>query len=174
MYWNFIRRLLKDEAPELTYDTSKINTALSLLRRTNDPEPFMQYIKDGFLSRLSNRDSIKFEEKDLKFLMLGILFQSGYYQPVSEMENNKGYSDIYLKRSNLYPNTEYEWLWELKYIKEKDKNNAMLIANKKAEAFEQINRYRESPMFKDRTDVRYLIVIFIDGDKFEIEEVKFR
>jgi hypothetical protein len=131
----------------------------------------MEYICDGFLSRLSNRDFIKFEEKDLKLLMLGILFQSNYYLPISEMENNRGYSDIYLKRGNRFPTTEYEWVWELKYIKEKDKSNTALIKSKKEEALSQITRYKESATFKDRTDVRYLIVIFLGGTQFEIHEI---
>jgi hypothetical protein len=172
MYWDFFERILKDEVPELSYDSSKINNALNLLRRDSNPTPFMQYICDGFLSRLSNRDFIKFDEKDLKLLMLGILFQSNYYFPISEMENNGGYSDIYLKRSNRFPNTEYEWVWELKYIKEKDKGNSTVIKSKKEDALAQINRYRKSAMFKDRTDVRYLIAIFLGGTQFEIEEVK--
>jgi hypothetical protein len=171
MYWGFIERLLKDEVPEFYYDSSKIIEALSLLRRESDPKPFMQYICDGFLSRLSNRDFIKFDEKDLKLLMLGILFQSNYYLPISEMENGGGYSDIYLKRGNRFPDTQYEWVWELKYIKEKDKGNNALIAGKKADALTQINHYKESATFKDRTDVRYLIVIFLGDTQFEIEEV---
>jgi hypothetical protein len=88
------------------------------------------------------------------------------------MENDGGYSDIYLKRSNRFPDTPYEWVWELKYIKEKDKGNSALTASKKADALMQINRYRESAMFKDRTDVRYLIVIFLGDTQFEIEEVR--
>jgi hypothetical protein len=172
MYWTFIERLIKDEVPEFYYDSSKIIEALSLLRRENDPKPFMQYICDGFLSRLSNRDFIKFDEKNLKMLMLGILFQSNYYLPISEMENNGGYSDIYLKRGNRFPDTLYEWVWELKYIKEKDKGNSAIIAGKKHDALAQINRYRGSAMFKDRTDVRYLIVVFLGDTQFEIEEIK--
>jgi hypothetical protein len=103
--------------------------------------------------------------------MLGILFQSNYYFPISEMENNGGYSDIYLKRGNRFPDTDYEWVWEVKYIKEKDMGNSTLISAKKAEALTQIKRYKESAMFKDRTDVRYLTVMFLGGAQFEIEEI---
>ncbi|MDR2556890.1 MAG: PD-(D/E)XK nuclease domain-containing protein, partial [Bacteroidales bacterium] len=69
------------------------------------------------------------------------------------------------------PNTEYEWVCELKYINEKDKGNSALIKNKKEEALAQINRYKESAIFKDRTDMRYLIVMFLGGTQFEIYEV---
>ena len=171
IYWDFIEQIFKNEFPTISYDSSKIDDALHLLRYENDPRPFMQYICDSFLSRLSNRDFIKFDEKDLKLLMLGILFQSSYYFPISEMENDGGYSDIYLKRSNRFPNTEYEWVWELKYIKGKDKGNSALIKSRKESALSQINRYKESVMFKDRTDVRYLIIIFLGGTQFEIDEV---
>jgi hypothetical protein len=60
----------------------------------------------------------------------------------------------------------------IKNIKEKDKGNSTLIASKKADALTQINRYKESAMFKGRTDVRYLIVMFLGDTHFEIEEVK--
>jgi hypothetical protein len=171
MYWEFIGRLLKDMIPEVSYDSSRIEEALHLLRSKNDPNPFMEYIRDGFLSRLSNRDFIKFEEKDLKLLMLGILFQSNYYLPISEMENDSGYSDIYLKRGNRFPDTEYEWFWELKYIKERDKGDTELISKKRSDAITQLRKYKGSAIFKDRTDVRYLAIIFLGGTEFEIEEV---
>jgi hypothetical protein len=87
------------------------------------------------------------------------------------MENDCGYSDIYLKRGNRYPDTEYEWVWELKYIKEKDKGNTELVSKKKADAIAQLDRYKSSAMFKDRTDVRYLAVIFLGGTQFDICEV---
>jgi hypothetical protein len=62
-------------------------------------------------------------------------------------------------------------VWELKYVKGKDKDNKKLISDKKAEALEQLRRYQESVMFKHRTDVRYLVVVFVGGDRFEIEDL---
>ena len=37
-------------------------------------------------------------------------------------------------------------------------------------AIEQVNRYKSSNLFKDRTDVRYLVVVFIGKKKYWIEE----
>ncbi|MDR1223505.1 MAG: hypothetical protein LBL07_11600 [Tannerella sp.] len=36
----------------------------------------------------------------------------------------------------------------------------------------QLKKYRDSYWFADRTDVRYLSLIFIGKDRYEIEEVQ--
>ena len=41
---------------------------------------------------------------------------------------------------------------------------------KRDEARAQLAKYRDSHLFAGRTDVRYLSVIFIGKDKYEIEE----
>jgi hypothetical protein len=56
-------------------------------------------------------------EKYIKIILLSGLFQSKLYLPITEMEITKGYTDIWLKRSHLFPEIPYEWVWELKYVK---------------------------------------------------------
>ena len=100
------------------------------------------------------------------------MWQSYYYIPISELENSQGYSDIYLQRRDfLYPRITIDWIWELKYIKEVDSKKASLIASKKKEAREQLQRYQTSNLFKDRKDVRYLAVVFIGKKRYWIEEM---
>jgi hypothetical protein len=137
----------------------------------NNLYKFFEFINDCFLNRLSNRDMINFNEKDLKILMLSILFQSDFYFPISEMENSEGYSDIYLKRSHLFPNTKHEWVFELKYIKETESRKKKFIETKKQEAVLQLQKYKTSNYFKDRTDVRFIAVVFIGKSNFVSEEV---
>ena len=105
-------------------------------------------------------------------MLLNILWQSDYYIPISELENSQGYSDIYLQRRDfLYPRIKMDWIWELKYIKEADSRKASLIAAKKKEVREQLQRYKTSNLFKDRKDMRYLAVVFIGKKKYWIEEI---
>jgi hypothetical protein len=172
MYWDYIQNLIKDRNPDVYFDSTAIINALDALRTKNDIEPFMKFICDNILNKLSNRDFQNFDEKHLKMVLLSPLFMSNYYLPISEIENSGGYSDIYLKRGNLHPNTEYEWVWELKYVKEKDKNNTVLIKSKKDNAIAQLKHYKESNFFKDRTDVRYICILFVGDGAFEIDEVK--
>jgi hypothetical protein len=94
-----------------------------------------------------------------------------YYFPISELENSGGYTDIYLKRSNIHPGTISEWIWEIKYIKKKDSKKKSLIEAAKAEAIAQLHRYKNSSLFKDRSDVRYLAIVFFGKSKFVVEEI---
>jgi hypothetical protein len=103
--------------------------------------------------------------------MLGILFQTSYYLPISENENSGGYTDIYLKRGNRHNNIVSEWVWEIKYIPEKDIRKKAIVSQKKKDALEQLRRYKTSAEFINRTDVRYLSVVFYGGKKYEVVEV---
>ena len=110
-------------------------------------------------------------EKDIKFLLLPLFFTGNYYFPISELENSGGYTDLYLKRSHLHPGSVSEWVWELKYIKQSDAGNEPLIARKMQEAVEQLKRYKCSALFRDRTDIRFLSIIFIGKQTYRIEEI---
>ena len=111
-----------------------------------------------------------FSEKNIKVLLLGILFQSNLYLPISETENSKGYTDIYLQRRNLYP-VDYEWVLELKYVKTADAQKETIIAQKQKEAIEQLQDYKTSNLFKNRTDVRYISIVFVGKKEYIIEEI---
>ncbi|MDR0603892.1 MAG: PD-(D/E)XK nuclease domain-containing protein, partial [Bacteroidales bacterium] len=81
-----------------------------------------------------------------------------------------GYTDIYMQRSHLRPDIPYEWVWEIKYIAKKRTIDNVLETTRK-EARKQLDKYRNSAMFAGRNDIRYLSVIFIGKDKYEIEEI---
>jgi hypothetical protein len=61
----------------------------------------------------------------------------------------------------LHPESLSEWVWELKYVKTADAENQTLIAEKRKKSIEQLQRYKNSNLFKDRTDVRFIAVVFI-------------
>ena len=107
----------------------------------------------------------------MKFLLLPIFFTSHYYFPISELENSAGYTDIYLKRGHLHPGSISEWVWEIKYVKQSDAQNAAFIEEKKTEAVAQLHRYKSSNLFKDRTDVRFLAVVFTGKNGYLVEEI---
>ena len=94
------------------FDNSKIISTLEIFAYDNDPKPFLDYFQQNILGYMSNCDMQNFSEKNIKVLLLGILFQSNLYLPISETENSVGYTDIYLQRRNLYP-VDYEWILEL-------------------------------------------------------------
>jgi hypothetical protein len=163
--------MMEDDNEDVLIDLSRLKDVVKELAKDQNPRPFIDYISQNIVSRLSNRDLERFDEKYLKIILLNNLFYGKFFIPISETEVTTGYTDIYLKRSGLYRYIPSEWVWEIKYIKKSDENNTSLIAAKRAEAVEQIEKYRTSHLFRDRTDMRYLIVIFIGKDKVEVEEI---
>jgi len=170
MFWEYIEHIERENNPDLFFDNSMIINTLETLAYDNDVKPFLKYFQENILANLSNRDMQNFSEKNIKILLLGILFQSNLYLPISELENSEGYCDIYLQKRTIYP-VNYEWVWELKYIKTADAEKQALIAEKQQESITQLKRYKNSTFFKDRTDVRYLSVVFVGKKDCLIEEV---
>ena len=54
---------------------------------------------------------------------------------------------------------------------QRDAKKKSIIAAKKKEADEQLKRYKKSNIFKDKTDVRFLSVVFIGKKDYVIEEI---
>jgi hypothetical protein len=172
MYWEYMENIILDCVPEIEYNANIILTSLRTMALRGDYNPFFENFHKNFVSQISNRDLSNLSEKDIKFLLLSILFQTDIYIPISEPENTEGYIDVYLKRrSRLYPKLLTDWVFEMKYIKNKDAKKTKLIEEKKSTAVEQLKRYKSSNLFKDRTDVRYLAVVFIGKKKYWIEEL---
>jgi hypothetical protein len=171
MYWEFIEEMLTDEIEGLSIDNSKYIDSIHSLAYENDYEPFLEYFSKNIVNYLSNRDLLNTVEKDIKFLLLPMFFTSHYYLPISEMENSAGYSDIYLKRGHLHPTSISEWVWEIKYVKKSDSKKKKLIAEKKNEAIQQLRDYKQSNLFKDRTDVRFIAIVFTGKSEYFAEEV---
>lgn len=66
---------------------------------------------------------MKMDEKNIKMILLTLLGVDSTYFIKSEDENNKGYVDIMIKRKIQFKDiTKFQWIIELKYIKESDKN----------------------------------------------------
>jgi hypothetical protein len=171
MYWEFIGSMLTEEFEGLSLDNSKYIDSIYTLAYKNDYKPFFEYFSKYIVKYLSNSDLQKTVEKDMKFLLLPIFFTSNYYLPISELENSEGYTDIYLKRGHLHPGSISEWVWEIKYVKQKDSKKKSIIDSKKKESIEQLQRYKTSNLFKDRTDVRYLSIIFVGKSEYVVEEI---
>jgi len=172
MYWEYMENIIMERNPEMLFDPSVIYSGLGSMAFDGDYEPFFASFQKNFVSQISNIDLGNFSEKNVKFLLLSILFQNYFYLPISETENSGGYTDIYLqRRSNLYPAIKTDWIWEMKYIKQADSENEKLFEEKKTRAISQLQRYKKSNLFKDRTDVRYLAVVFVGKKDYFIEEV---
>jgi hypothetical protein len=171
IYWKFIERMLAEELDGLSLDSYRYQDPVYRLAYEDDCQPFFKYFSERIISYLSNRDLQGTVEKDIKFLLLPLFFESRYYLPLSELENSEGYTDIYLSRSHLHPGSKSEWVWEIKYVMQRDAKKKSIIAAKKREAIEQLQRYKKSNFFRDKTGVRFLCVVFIGKKDYIIEEI---
>jgi hypothetical protein len=173
IYWDYISQLTKERNKDVQIDISRQLDTIDTLAFKGDPKPYIDYVTENIIRRLSNRDLENFDEKYMKVMLLNGLYQSKLYLVLNEMEVSTGYVDIYLQRSHLLPNIPYEWVWEVKYVKKKDAKNkkSKILEEKRNEAREQLERYRKSYPFAGRTDVKYLSLIFIGKDDYEMEFV---
>jgi hypothetical protein len=148
-------------------DTAKLDRSIIALASDGQAKPFIDYVVVEIFNKLSNRDLQNFDEKYIKIMLLGCLFQSNAYVPVSEMETNNGYIDIYLRRSPLLPEIKYEWLFEIKYIKA-GKANAKSLPALRSEAQKQLQDYSGSYQIRDSKDVKKAVILFIGKNKYEL------
>jgi hypothetical protein len=172
IYWEYVLQLTRNRNKDVTIDISRQLETIDTLAYKGDPGPYIDYIHENIFSRLSNLYLQNFDEKYIKIMLLSGLYQSNLYLILNEVEVNTGYVDIYMQRSYLFPNIPYEWIWEVKYIRKEDakKKKSKILEEKRNEAREQLERYRKSYTFAGRTDVKYLSLIFIGKDKYEMKE----
>ncbi|MDR1224945.1 MAG: ATP-binding protein [Tannerella sp.] len=170
IYWDYIKEMTADGNPDVLINMNDQRLALRELAYRGNPSLFIEHISKNIFSRLSNRDLIYFDEKYIKIMILNGLWQSNLYLTISELEVSQGYTDIYMQRSHLLPEIPYEWVWEIKYLKKEDATETALKKTREQSRI-QLKKYHDSYRFADRTDVRYLSLIFIGKDQFEMEEI---
>ncbi len=141
-----------------------VRDAIVQMRVYGNIQPLMELV-GTILGDLSNRDLIKMDEKNIKMILLTLLGVDSTYFIKSEDENNKGYVDIMLKRKIQFKDiTKFQWIIELKYIKESDKNTLEKV---KEEGLKQLKGYAESKMVKEElgTDNLKKALVIVVGKK---------
>ena len=165
VFWEYIMESVQINAG-FVINTAELHRAIVALALDGQAKPFIDYISKNIFNRLSNRDLRLFDEKYIKIMLLGCLFQSRAYVPISEIETNTGYVDIFLLRSPLVPEVKYEWIFELKYFKTSDKS----LASYRRDAQNQLHNYEISTIMKDRKNVKKAVILFIGKNKYELFE----
>src|SRR6056297_4309660 len=165
IYWQYIYRKVNRILGD-TVDIYSITKVTQKLAETGNPKDFIEYAFDKVIQYISNRDLIKMEEKHIKMIFLSFLSMNEIYIPYSELEMNKGYSDIVLVPDTRY-NIKNSQIWELKYIKETENPQEKI-----KEAKKQIKRYEQDQKFQrlaaETTIYKYIIVAY--KDRVEILE----
>jgi hypothetical protein len=167
IYWEYIEVFTRNLNEEVMIDSGEERAAIQTLAYNGDPKPYIAYMSKNIFQRLSNRDLIGFDEKYIKLMLLNGLFRSRLYVPSSEQEVEHGYIDIFLQRSPLLPEIPYEWVWEVKYLKQAEAAEERVGAALKV-ARAQLEKYRASELFASRDDVKFAVLLFIGKKTYHL------
>ena len=167
LYFSYFEKLLEEEY-KYELDISEVQTALTILALEGDITKLIACI-EKVLSSMSNRDSIKMDEKYVKTICFTLCMLSKCYVAESENEANRGYSDIQLlKRPGI--DVDYYAIIEFKYLPKTDGKEEH-ITRKVCEAKEQLSRYNDSPKFKDMKNLKKWAVVFVGDECVRNEEL---
>ena len=107
-----------------------------------DFKPFFQYIADSIHTFASQRDRQK-GEAFVHGYTLALTSQSRYYRPISELDNQNGYADIFLRPLHeIFTDMGHAYIVELKYLKSQASDADVQAAIEKAKA--QVCRYADT------------------------------
>ena len=107
-----------------------------------DFKPFFQYIADSIHTFASQRDRQK-GEAFVHGYTLALTSQSRYYRPISELDNQNGYADIFLRPLHeIFTDMGHAYIIELKYLKSQASDADVQAAIEKAKA--QVCRYADT------------------------------
>ncbi|SHK25446.1 PD-(D/E)XK nuclease superfamily protein [Hathewaya proteolytica DSM 3090] len=161
VYWEyFIEKIY--EKMNVTLEDVQLLDSVHYMASKGEVSFLIDYLRK-FISILSNRDLMQFNEKNVKMILIS-LFINGIYLVNSEFEVEEGYVDIFLSANKAYDKyINYEWIIELKYVKESDKNK---IEDVKKQGVEQLKRYRSSSRLRNisHKEKKYLLIV-VEGKK---------
>jgi hypothetical protein len=155
IFWEYLGRILQEEIGIKYVLTDNLKAIFRSMAK-GEIEPFVDFL-GGVLRALSRRDMRKLlGEQYIKWVLLTYLRLTPLYLFVSERELENGYVDILLEKGN--PATKVEWLLELKYIKQKNRNQLEEVRQK---AIEQLKKYKESREMAGRPNLKAAALIFV-------------
>ena len=135
-------------------------------------KPFFQFIADCIYTFASQRDRQK-GESFVHGYTLALTSLCCYYRPISELDNQNGYADIFLRpRCEIYKDMEHSYIIELKYLKSQATEAEVKAAVKQAEA--QVCRYAETVNVNDNighTTLHKVYVVYRGVEMVACDEV---
>ena len=121
-------------------------------------------IIEKYLKNLSNRDYENFDEKYIKLFFFSISMSFEIYNVISEMEIERGYSDlILLPKDKEY----YSIIIEFKYLKKTEEKE---LQKEQKEAKKQLEKYCRGSYVKDIKKIKKYTVVAV-VDKLYVEEI---
>ena len=128
-------------------DKDKLSLLEENMAYDGEFKPFFQFIADSIYTFASQRDRQK-GESFVHGYTLALTSLCCYYRPISELDNQNGYADIFLRpRCEIYKDMEHSYIIELKYLKSQATEAEVKAAAKQAEA--QLCRYADTVNVND-------------------------
>ena len=157
----------------LVYDTYEKSELESALAYDGDYQHYFGFIADSIKQYSSQRDRQKGEAYVHGFT-LAMTCQNMFYRPISELDNQGGYADIFLRPLlENYPDMLHSYIVELKYCKSDATNEQ--VAKLYQEASAQICRYADSDTVREAvktTQLHKLVVIYRGVEMVACDEVE--
>ena len=158
---------------DLVYDTYGKGKLESKLAFDGAYKPYFEFIADCLKRYSSQRDKQKGEAYVHGFT-LAMTSQNQFYRPISELDNEGGYADIFLAPlCDIYKDMTDSYIIELKYCKTNTSDEQVKQLFKEASA--QICRYADSDEVKENvktTKLHKLVVIFKGAEMVVCEEAE--
>ena len=133
---------------------------------------YFQYIADCIKTFSSQRDKQKGEYYVHGFT-LALTSQNPFYRPVSELDNQEGYADIFLlPMLGAYKDMQHSYIIELKYARSSDTMER--VEELRQKGIMQANRYAATEVVQrhvGHTQLHKLVVVFHGVDMAVCEEV---
>ena len=157
---------------QLYTDKDKLSLLEENMAYDGEFKPFFQFIADSIYTFASQRDRQK-GESFVHGYTLALTSLCCYYRPISELDNQNGYADIFLRpRCEIYKDMEHSYIIELKYLKSQATEAEVKAAVKQAEA--QVCRYAETVNVNDNighTTLHKVYVVYRGVEMVACDEV---
>ena len=157
---------------DLVYDRYSKGKLESKLAYDGQFKPYFEYIADCLKKYSSQRDKQK-GEAFVHGFTLAMTSQNKFYRPISELDNDGGYADIFLSPlCDIYKDMVDSYIIELKYSKSQTTDEQVKKLFEEASA--QISRYAESDMVREAvktTKLHKLVVIYRGAEMVACEEI---
>ena len=158
---------------DLTFDSSDIRTKEKFMAYRGEFKPFFQYIADCIYTFSSQRDRQK-GEAFVHGFTLALTSQCRFYRPISELDNQNGYADVFLRpRCEIFKDMEHSYIIELKYLKSNASEAEVKAAVEQAKA--QVCRYADTVNVNDNighTTLHKVYVVYSGVEMVACDEVK--
>lgn len=157
---------------DLVYDTYYKTQLESKLAYDGGYKAYFEFIADSLKRYSSQRDKQK-GEAFVHGFTLAMASQCRFYRPISELDNDGGYADIFLSPlCDIYKDMVDSYIIELKYCKTSTTDEQVKELLKEASA--QITRYADSDIVRDAvktTHLHKLVVMYRGAEMVVCEEI---